>query len=32
MSYHDSRMFPLGKLVEDAKEVDAAETISPAVG
>ncbi len=32
MSYHDSRMFPLGKLVEDAKEVDAAKAISPAVG
>ena len=32
MSYHDSRVFPLGQFVEDAKEVDAAEAVSPAVG
>jgi hypothetical protein len=31
-SYHDSGVFPLGELVEDPEEVDAAEAVPPAVG
>ena len=30
--YHDSGVFPLGELVEDPEEVDAAEAVPPAVG
>lgn len=32
MPHHDSRVFPLGQLVQNPKQVDAAEAVSPAVG